>query len=131
MKHGSARLLLVLLTTPWFVSCGGDGSSEPPGGGGPGVLTARLVSPNGAEGAALFTIVGTGVEVSPLGGEIHSSQSADTTRVLIIRTQPGGIDFLISVPDTTRPLNVRVIEVADGENQVRGGIQDYSMTVTR
>lgn len=129
MTHRSSRLALLLIGVLSLSSCGGDGGSGSRGG--PGVVTANLVSPNGAEGAALFSIVGTGVGVSPLGGELHSSQSGDTTRVLIIRTVPGPIQFLISVPDTTRVPSVQLIEVADGENQVRGALQGYSVSVTQ
>lgn len=121
----SALAVGILLLT----ACGGDGGSGSIGI--PGVLTASLVSPHGPEGAALFMIVGSGIEVSPLGGAMHSSQSADTTRVLVIRTVPGPIDFLISVPDITRVPSVTLVEVAAGDNQARGSLQGYSVSVAQ
>ncbi|RMH21113.1 MAG: hypothetical protein D6701_02865, partial [Gemmatimonadetes bacterium] len=114
LNHGasSARvrggLLGVLLCASTLLGACGDGTE--PSRPGPGTLTAELRSPNGAEGAALFALVGPGVSVSALEGEFESASSGDTTRVLVIREAAGDIRFRVSMPDTTQPPAVTVLQ---------------------
>jgi hypothetical protein len=91
-----------------------------------GLLTATLVSPNGAEGAAWLTLFGEGiVEVRALDARTFSNVRGDTVDVVIVRDQPGDLRFLVSVADTTHQPGVAVLEVAGGDDELRGGLQGY------
>jgi len=96
----------------------------------PGTLVATLESPNGAEGAALMRLIGGVTGVEPLTGDVHSSAAGDTTRVLVLLDTPGEIAFRVSVADTTRLPWAILVQVADGENEVRTGLGGYSVRFT-
>jgi hypothetical protein len=91
-----------------------------------GLLTATLVSPNGPEGSAWLTLFGAGiVEVRALDARTFSHTRGDTVDVVIVRDQPGDLRFLVSVADTTRQPGVAVLEVAGGDDELRGSLQGY------
>ena len=97
----------------------------------PGTLTARVESPNGAEGAALIRLIGGGVAfVEPLTGDLHTSVVGDTTKVLVVLDTPGDVAFRLNVADTTRPPVATLIQVADGQNELRAGLLGYSVRFT-
>ncbi len=97
----------------------------------PGILTATVESPNGAEGAALIRLIGGGVAfVEPLTGALHTSVLGDTTKVLVVLDTPGDIAFRLNVADTTRPPVATLIQVADGQNELRAGLIGYSVRFT-
>ena len=91
-----------------------------------GLMTATLVSPNGAEGAAWLTLFGEGiVEVRALDARTFSHARGDTLNVVLVRDQPGDLRFLISLSDTTRLPGVSVLEVAGGDDRLRGDLEGY------
>jgi hypothetical protein len=99
--------------------------------GGPGVLTATLGAPNGAEGVALLHLVGGQISsVEALTGDLHTSVLGDTTKVLVLLDTPGEIDFLLNVADTTLPPVTTIVQVADGQNQVRSSLAEYRVRFT-
>jgi hypothetical protein len=116
-------VLMSLLLT----ACGGsDGPVELPGG--PGTVTATLESPNGAEGGVLIHLIGNGASsVTAPVGDLFTSVSGDTVKVLLLRQEPGELAFSFSLPDTTRPPSVRLQQVAGGDNQLRVSLADYTV----
>jgi hypothetical protein len=96
----------------------------------PGVLTATLVSPNGAEGSAHLKLFGEGaLEVRALDARTFSHQRGDTVDVVLVRDAPGELRFLIVVADTTRRPGAAVVEVADGDNRLRSGVGAYRVEI--
>ena len=97
----------------------------------PGTLTATVESPNGAEGAALIRLVGAGVAfVEPLTGDLHTSVVGDTTKVLVVLDTLGDIAFRLNVADTTLTPVATLLQVADGQNELRAGLLEYSVRFT-
>ena len=94
-------------------------------------LTATVESPNGAEGAALIRLVGAGVAfVEPLTGDLHTSVVGDTTKVLVVLDTPGDVAFRLNVADTTLTPVATLLQVADGQNELRAGLLEYSVRFT-
>ena len=119
--------LAFALITPLVLGCNDDAVLV----GGPGVLTATLASPNGAEGAALLHMVGGQISsVEALTGDLHTSMLGDTTKVLVLLDTPGEIAFLLNVADTTLPPVTTIVQVADGQNEVRSNLAEYRVRFT-
>lgn len=125
-RLASFRAVLFLAVLLGASGCGDGGPVSAPG-----ILTARVESPNGAEGAALIHLIGGGVTfVEPLTGVLHTSVIGDTTKVLVVLDTPGEIAFRLNVADTTRPPVATLIQVADGHNELRAGLLGYSVRFT-
>ncbi len=119
-RHASRIAVTVLVLAA--VGCGGDVGPEIR----PGFLTASLVSPNGAEGAALISVVGVGVgNVESTGGRVFTFSRGDTTRILVVLDSPGVLGFRFSVPDVGSPPVAMVVQVADGGNALRADLSAY------
>ncbi len=98
---------------------------------GPGVLTATVESPNGAEGAALIELVGKGiVEVSPIDGRVFGEQHGDTMVVVVVNEEGGPLRFALEVADTTRRPIATLHEVAGPDDQLRG-LSGYTVDIRR
>jgi hypothetical protein len=97
--------------------------------GGSGTLKAVLVSPNGAEGAAVLDVTGTVESVTAPGDvTVFTTPSANGTRVIVMRLTPGELSMNIAVPNvSTRPV-VTVVEVADGDDKIRPSLTGYQVT---
>ena len=118
-----AGLLLAVLVSA--IGCSGADAGPVSG---PGSFVATLESPNGVEGASLIHLIGGGVSsVQPLSGELFTSTSGDTTKVLVVLTTPGDVAFRVQVADTTQPPIVVLLQVADGDNRSRGSLQGYEV----
>jgi len=131
MAESSRRFAFhrALILTAGLVVASGCGDAAPVSA--PGTLTATLESPNGAEGAALIHLIGAGVSfLEPLTGDLHTSVLGDTTKVLVLLDAPGEIAFLLNVADTTQPPVATLLQVADGQNQIRPGLGGYSVRFT-
>jgi hypothetical protein len=112
---------------PGVVLLAATACDDPPGPGA-GVLTATLVSPNGAEGAAHVTLYGPGLgTVGALGARTFSHAFADTLNVVLVLDQPGELRFTVAVADTTRRPSAVVVEVAGGDNQLRADPHRYRL----
>ena len=84
------------------------------------LVTATLVSPNGAEGAAVLEFTGPGVrEVTSEAARVFARTSGDVTRVVVVRDQPGTIQLRVRLADPTRKPAAAVVEVAGGDDAVR------------
>lgn len=103
---------------------------SPPG---PGILTATLKSPNGAEGAALVVLMGPGIgEVTPVGSnQLYSNSSLDEVRIVLINQNDGTLAFRVEVADTTIEPTAIVEEVANPHNQIRLTLDGYQLEFRR
>ena len=102
-------------------------STEP--GGGPGTVTAVLVSPNGAEGAAVLDVTGTVESFTPVDGvSMYTTPSSGGTRVVLVRLTPGELSVNLRVANTSEPPPVSVVEVADGDNKLRSPVSGYQVS---
>ena len=103
---------------------------SPPG---PGILTATLKSPNGAEGAALVVLMGPGIgEVTPVGSnQLYSNSSLDEVRIVLINQNNGTLAFRVEVADTTIEPAAIVEEVANPDNLIRSTLDGYQLEFRR
>ncbi len=124
MRGLRTAALAVLLP---LAACGGEGSVP-----GPGTLTATLVSPNGAEGAALVEFFGDGIgAVSAVDGPLWQRSRGDTIRVFIVSETGGTLRFAVEVADTTRKPKGVVLEVSDPADEVRTSLSGYALEFRR
>jgi len=108
-------------------ACGSEGPIS-----GPGTLTAALVSPNGAEGAALVEFFGQGIgAVSAVDGPLWQRSRGDTVRVFIVSETGGTLRFAVEVADTTRKPKGVVLEVSDPADEVRASLSGYALEFRR
>jgi hypothetical protein len=116
---------LALVATVALSACGTDEAAPTPA-----VLTATLVSPNGAEGSAHVRLFGHGItEVRALDARTFSNARGDTVDVVVVRDQPGDLRFLVALSDASRVPEVAVLEVAGGDDKLRSNVQSYRVEV--
>jgi len=103
---------------------------SPPG---PGILTATLKSPNGAEGAALVVLMGSGIgEATPLcNNELYTNSNLDELRIVLINQAGGELEFQVEVADTTIKPTATVEEVAGPDNELRSALGGYQLEFRR
>ena len=127
----TSSTLLASLAVMGLAACGGnDGGGGPldEGRAGPGTVSATLVSPNGAEGAAWLRLIGPGLGApEAIAGELFTSRLGDTTEVVVLLETAGEISFRFAVPDTTKLPTVELLQVADGSNALRTTLQGYQL----
>lgn len=117
-----------------FVAVAVAGCSDPDGPRGPGAYEVAIESPNGEEGAAVIQLTGSGIEGARAADArvylAHIDES--TTRVVLIRDTPGELRFQVDVRDLGAPKPSAVIlQVADGDNELRGSLAGYRASLTR
>lgn len=100
---------------------------------GPGKMTATLLSPNGAEGAALVVLLGDDVgAVGAVGDtEVYSHAGATSTQVVLINQAGGDLAFQVAVADTTQPPAFVVQEVAGPDDELRAELTEYALEFVR
>ena len=90
-----------------------------------------MVSPYGVEGAAVIYLSGNEVTNPTVdSGALFFEVDGNVTRLVIIRYDPGGISFTVRVPERGEPPDATVVEVADGENQIRNQLAGYRVDFT-
>ena len=122
------RRILSALTLALLVACADEGPVS-----GPGTMTAVLVSPNGAEGAALLILLGSGVgQITRVGDtEVYSYSSANATQIVLINQAGGDLSFQVAVADTTDLPSVVVQEVAGPDDELRTPTSGYDLEFIR
>ena len=126
---GAARTLraaLLAALVSGLAACGDEGPVS-----GPGELTATVVSPNGAEGAALLLLIGDGLgALAPVDGRVFGRQEGDTLRVVVVNEGGGDLRFRVAVPDTTQKPQAVLVEVAGPDDQLRP-LAGYTLELRR
>jgi len=85
-----------------------------------GTLTAVLVSPNGAEGAAVLDVSGKVDAFAAADGiSLFQTPSASGTRIVLVRLTAGELSMKVTVPDASSPPQISVVQVADADNKLR------------
>jgi hypothetical protein len=115
---------LIICTTA--TGCDFLGLSGPSG---PGELYASIVSPNTLDGAAVIEITGgSGLgSITSDNGEVFYEHDGGTTRLVIILENPGPITFRVRVTDVAELPSAMVIQIADGNNELRTSLSDYEI----
>jgi hypothetical protein len=100
---------------------------------GPGTMTVTLVGPNGAEGAALVSLLGDGVgEIAGLGNtEAYAETNVDGTRLVLINQLGGDLAFQVAVTDTTDLPAWVVSQVAGPDDGLRADVRAYTLAYSR
>ncbi|MFW6202307.1 MAG: hypothetical protein ACOC8B_07000 [Gemmatimonadota bacterium] len=109
---------------------GDEPPSQPPG---PAVVvTATLISPHGAEGAAILDVAADAVvDVSMAAGSAFTAEAGDRLRIVLVRTTAGNIRAEIGLRDASADLEPRVVQVAGPSNELRADPVDYRVEVER
>jgi hypothetical protein len=125
---GAAALGLFALTA-W--ACGD--STGPSGPRGPGAFEVSLVSPNGAEGSAVLSIAGgTGLgEITTTDGEVYFHHTGGSSKVIVILDTPGSIRFRVETQEVADLPLVGVVQVADGDNELRTSASGYQVEIVQ
>lgn len=110
------RAMLVLSAVAGvFVAC-----SDQAGPGEQGTVLVTLISPNGAEGAALFELPIEGIlAVKAPVGTVVESQSAGRRWIALFLSQPGQLVLELTVADQRKPPPVGIREVSGPADQAR------------
>jgi hypothetical protein len=123
-------LILILIST--LLACQDLGPSGPRG---PGSIHVDLVSPNGAEGSAVFEVTGgTGLGVVTVyGGEVYYNYNYGTgiTRVVVVMDNPGEIQFKIRTSDVGDLPTATVLQVAGPDDVLRSSLSGYDAEVVQ
>jgi hypothetical protein len=99
----------------------------------PGDLAISLVSPNGAEGAAVFETSDPGIVGIAAAGSVdafHLEGAGGKSRIVVLLDQPGTIAFTLSVEDLNDPPQMEIVEVADPDNRLRAVLTGYELRST-
>lgn len=124
-----ARLGFLILL---FLAMGACDSLGPEDNRGPGSLTVSLLSPNGAEGSAVFELVGgRGFStVSAIGGEAIYQHFGGSSRIVVVMDEPGVVRFKVRTEGIQELPEVNLIQVASGANELRGSLAGYMVEVS-
>jgi hypothetical protein len=126
------RLVLLRTIAPaLLVLAACDGGTDTPGPAG-GDYAAVLQSPNGPEAAAQLELTGAGIEdVQSSTAFLASSPVSGGRRVVIVRPQPGTLEFRVRMAEGQEPPDVRVVEVAAPDDALRASVSGYRVAFTR
>lgn len=109
---------------------GGTAPREPAGGD----YDAVLQSPNGPEAAAQLELTGAGIEdvqSTSAAAIVSSSSVSNGRRVVIVRLQPGPLQFRVRMAEGQGPPSARIVEVAAPDDALRASLSGYRVTFTR
>lgn len=126
--RGLALAAGAMLLATLIGSCDASGPSGPRG---PGSFHFDLLSPNGSEGSAVFEltgVVGLG-SVSSDRGDVFYDHAGETSRIVVIMNSPGQIRFVVGADNVRDVPEVRILQVADGEDALRESLEGYDVTV--
>jgi ABC-type hemin transport system ATPase subunit len=100
---------------------------------GPGTMTATVVGPNGAEGAALIELLGGEIgDITSVGDtEVFAQRGLASTRVVLINQNGGTLAFQVAVADTTEPPAWLVQQVAAPDDALRTDASTYGLDFGR
>ncbi len=117
---------LIALAVTGLLACGDDPTPPEPV---PGDLLVTVVSPNGAEAAAVLETADAGiVSVSADDAQLFHWRAGGLSRVVVLLDQAGPVRFRLSVEDLNQPPRLRIVEVADASNTLRPSLAGYNVT---
>ena len=124
----SRRLLPLTLGLALLAACADEGPVS-----GPGTLSATLVSPNGAEGAALVVLLGDGVGAVSQNGaaRVFSYAGNSVTNIVLVNDEGGDLSFSVAVADTLQKPPYVIVEVAGPDDELRPTTTEYSLELRR
>lgn len=121
----TTSVICSLCVSAALIGCDVLGLSGPSG---PGELHANILNQSGAvDGAAVLELTGpTGMgSITSGNGDVFFQRDGNTTRVVLILDDPGLLSFQMRVDDVSELPTVTVVQVADGNNELRTSISDY------
>jgi hypothetical protein len=65
--------------------------------------------------------------VSPIGGEVIYQHFGGSSRIVVVMDDPGEVRFKVRTADVQELPEVNLIQVASGENELRGSLAGYSV----
>lgn len=100
---------------------------------GPGTVSATLVSPHGAEGAAVVLLFGEGIGEAMGDGdtELYRFDASGTTRLVLLSQTGGELVFRVEVADTTRLPRALVQQVAGPDDELRADPAAYRLELRK
>ena len=100
---------------------------------GPGPLTVTVLSPFGAEGAAVLTLRGPGIRgVAADGGWVFAEPSGgDSVSVVVVADPAGALTFRVEMADTLQRPTAAVVQVAGPDDALREELDRYTVEVVR
>lgn len=123
-----ACLALAVLVTAGTAGCGEDPTGQAPI---PGRMMATMVSPIGAEGAAVLEVTsGTVTSVSSDDPDLLVYRvQGQPVRIVALRGTAGVIVFRLATDDVTRPPELHLVEVGAPDDQLRTSLGGYAVTL--
>lgn len=125
-----SRMLLLPVAVAAFASCDLGIFGGPSG---PGLFGVTLTSPYGPDGAAVVELTDApslGVVAVELGQSFYEHEGS-TTRAIVVMVTPGEIYFTVHTEDIGELPTVTIVQVADGDNQLRQDLSGYEVRVER
>ncbi len=126
MVWGRTRLIFLGVAAIGLGSCG----SEPTAPTGPGQFQVEVRGGYNDDAAIALELIGSGInDLTAIKGELYFNNLGPITHVVLVLSEPGSISFLVDVDDVGEPPTVRVIEVADANNEMRASTTSYTVNL--
>jgi hypothetical protein len=107
----------------------GDAGPGPAAESRPSLL--RVVSPNGAEGAAVFELAGVAAVRAPAGRVfVQAGGAAGVTRAVLVLDEPGPLRLVVDPAPGATP-RATLVEVAAPDDALRPSLAGYGVTAER
>ena len=126
MVWGRTRLIFLGVAAIGLGSCG----SEPTAPTGPGQFQVEVRGGYNDDAAIALELIGSGInDLTAIKGELYFNNLGPITHVVLVLSEPGSISFLVDLDDVGEPPTVRVIEVADANNEMRASTTSYTVNL--
>jgi len=131
---GSRWILAMVAVLSWGAACSGDSTGGDPR---PGVLTVRLTTPRGDDGAMTFDLSGPPIDsVLVVDASLRlftRREGGSTVSGVVVGSLASGTVMTLHVPDVgaAAGYTARVLEVADRQNALRASLTGYALTSAR
>lgn len=122
--------LLLACTAYLLTGCSGEEPVTPTRPDAHDTYLVELVSPTGADGAALFKVPTEAVQtLEGVDGQLYSLPVGDRLNVLLLRAAPGALSFRIRLRAAGPEPDVELVQVAGPGNHL-GDVSTYHLTIT-
>jgi len=129
---GARWIFAIVAALSLGAACSGDSTG---GDARPGVLTVRLTTPSGDDGAMTFEVSGPAIDsvivVDASQRLFTRRQGGSTVSGVVVGALTDGIVLTLQVPDVgaAAGYRARILEVADRQNALRASLAGYALTV--